>query len=525
MAERRPPRVLVVDDDPVVRLLASQALAQLGFTVEEAVDGETAVGSVDREHPDLILLDLEMPGIGGLETCQLVRQRHPTSEIPILVATGLTEDHTIDAAFEAGATDFVKKPIDWQLLQHRVRFIMRASRAMARLQEARRAAEAANRAKLDFLANMSHEIRTPMTAIVGFLDALHGADADPLSEAERETAVATIQRNAGHLLNLIDDMLDVCRIDSGKLRLQIADCDPCVAASEVVDALRPGADAKHLNLALVCTEAVRLRTDPTRLRQVLSNLVANAIKFTDSGHVEIRVGLAEGGGAAFEVKDSGIGMTEEQIERAFLPFTQIDESSSRRRGGAGLGLSIVQRLVHALEGEIRVTSRPGQGSVFTVRLPSLERGEQRRALRAAPPAPSAPVAAGVALDQCRVLVVEDGPDNRRLLGFLLRKLGADVTFAENGRVGVDVAQAAEPGEPFDLVLMDMQMPVLDGYGATAELRAAGFPRPIVAVTAHAMEGDRERCLEAGCDDYITKPVNRATLARLLRLWQAKAASR
>jgi signal transduction histidine kinase len=520
------PRALVVDDDPVVRLLSSRALEEIGFEVEEASNGEEALKRTEAAPPDFMLLDLEMPGIGGLETCQMVRELLPDLELPIVIATGMTDDETVSNAFRVGATDFVAKPVDWQLLQHRVRFVMRASGAIRHLQEARRAAETAARAKLDFLANMSHEIRTPMTAIAGFINALHGSDADALAESDREQAVETIQRNAGHLLRLIDDILELSRIDAGQLRIYVTRCDPASEAEEVVTALKPMALAKGIELHIEAAPRLSLTTDVTRMRQIMTNLIVNAIKFTDRGRVTVRIApRADGapGTAAFEVADTGIGMTEEQIDLAFRMFTQVDASMSRNQGGAGLGLAIVSRLVDALGGSIDVRSQPGIGSTFSVRLPSLPPSEERpgTSMRAQALPESHATPREIASAAGRILLVEDGADNSRLFGLILRRLGAEVALAENGRIAVDLALAAEAREPFDLILMDMQMPVLDGYSAVRELRQAGYSRPIVALTAHAMEGDRRRCLQVGCDDYATKPLSRAALADLVARWLPK----
>ncbi|MCP4005543.1 MAG: response regulator [bacterium] len=512
-------RALVIDDDPVARLLAGKSLSAIGFECEEVEDGESGLSAVDRELPDLIVLDVEMPGIDGFETCSVLRERYPGEALPILMATGHTDNETIDMAFKAGATDFVKKPIDWQLLQHRVRFLMRGSDAIVNLQAATHEARSANRAKLDFLANMSHEIRTPMTAIVGFVDQLHGDSAGECSEDESRLFVESIHRNSAHLMRLIDDLLEACRDDSSKVALRVYETDLSNMLVEIVDNLRPAAEARNLFLRLHddAKSGVTLSTDSTRLRQILTHLLANSIKFTDRGGAEIRMraGKTRDGKAATEIAitDTGIGMTKEEIDRVFRPFTQADESSVRKRGGIGLGLVIVRRLVAALGGSLGVTSEPGKGTSVRLRLPELAPAPAPQVSE--PPKASAPqeIPPGK-----RVLLVEDGEDNQRLISFLIRKLGAKVEVASNGREGVDAALAAEEREPFDLIVMDMQMPVLDGYAASTELRNAGYTRPIVALTAHAMQGDRERCLNAGCDDYATKPITAPSVRRILAQW-------
>ncbi len=516
---------LIVDDDPVARLLASKALDKIGFETEEAEDGEEALAVVDRSLPDLILLDVEMPGLNGFETCRILRERHTEAALPILMATGMTDNETIERAFGVGATDFIKKPIDWELLQHRVRFLMRGTDAIVNLQSAQRVARAASRAKLNFLTNMSHELRTPMTAIVGFIEELHGDDADSISKVERGEAVESIRRNSTHLLQLIEDMLEACRTDATEIRPRGFDTDLTRVLHDVTDGLQAKAGARGLYLRTTCEPAsgAVMRTDPVRLRHILTHLLTNAVKFTDSGGVEVslRCGSIKTGERIAEivVVDTGIGMTREETSRAFQVFTQADETLVRARGGTGLGLTIVRRMVEALGGGIELKSEPGKGTRFRMRIPSLPaESPGTETVAESTPEIEDPTHTRLDLTGKRVLVVEDSPDNQRLIGFLVRKLGADVTLAADGREGVDIALEAEGREPFDLVLMDMQMPVLDGYSATAELKRAGFDRPIVALTAHAMQGDRERCLAAGCDDYATKPLNGQTVRRIATQW-------
>jgi PAS domain S-box-containing protein len=398
------------------------------------------------------------------------------------------------------------------------------ARVLAELdrERAREAAEAASRAKSEFLANTSHEIRTPLTAILGYTDMLLDRD---ITAGERLAHVEAIRRNGEHLLAVMNDILDLSKIEAGKMTLEQVACSPILLVSEVTDLMRSRAAAKGLAFDVEWRGPLpeRITTDPTRLRQILLNLVSNAVKFTERGGVHVRVSLeaADERGRRLlriDVTDTGIGMTPEQQAGLFQPFMQADASTTRRFGGSGLGLLITRRLADLLGGEVRLESTLGLGSTFSVTVDAgsldgvrmIDRPAAARPLAAAPAAPTEPLA-------CRVLLVEDGPDNQRLIATILRKAGAEVTVAGNGQAGCDlVREATLRGEPYDVVLMDMQMPVLDGYAATAELRRAGYQRPVIALTAHAMQGERERCLAAGCDDFVCKPISRPALIDTVR---------
>jgi signal transduction histidine kinase/DNA-binding response OmpR family regulator len=385
----------------------------------------------------------------------------------------------------------------------------------AALIEARNAAIGAAQTKSEFLANMSHEIRTPLTAILGFTGVL----ADPaLSPDERSAHLATIQRNGEHLLSVINDILDLSKIEAGKLIVERIACPVGDLVAGVASLMGARARERGLTFSVEYAGPVpeRIRTDPTRLRQILMNLLGNAIKFTEpGGSVRLVVGLIDGAHARvrFDVVDTGIGVDPALQERLFTPFTQADASTSRRYGGSGLGLTISRRLARMLGGDITVASEVGRGSTFSVDVDPGPVTGVARSVPASAPAPSAAAVRSSVRIEGRLLLAEDAPDNQRLITFYLRRAGATVDVAENGRVAVDKALA---GAPYDVVLMDMQMPEMDGYDATAELRRAGYRGPIIALTAHAMDGDREKCLRAGCDDFATKPIDRNGLLALVR---------
>ena len=382
------------------------------------------------------------------------------------------------------------------------------------LREAKEAAEAGAQAKTNFLANMSHEIRTPLTALLGFADLMLEPN---VGESERINYAMTIRRNGEHLLSVLNDILDVSMIEAGKLSIELVEFSPRAVLSEVAALMRVRALEKALDFSLSYDSALPelVRSDPTRVRQVVLNLLSNAVKFCERGSVRLSVRCDLGTAPqptqlVLRVQDTGIGMQPGQVQRIFEPFAQADASTTRRFGGSGLGLAISARLASALGGKLEVETQPNVGSTFTFTVPvEVLQGSATEPRMLSEQAPSP--------QQGRpgnVLLAEDGPDNQALISALLRGHGVRVTVVVNGLLAVERAlAAANSDEPFDVILMDMQMPELDGYGATARLRAAGYRGPIIALTAHAMAGERERCLAAGCDEYLTKPIRRAELLR------------
>lgn len=405
---------------------------------------------------------------------------------------------------------------------------------IADLETVKVAAESANHAKTRFVAHMSHEIRTPLTAILGFSENLLDGQ---LAETDRQEAVLAIQRNGLHLLTVINDILDLSKIEAGRLMVERIRCSPFELVAGAESLAHAGLRDRTLTFKVEYLGDLpeTVETDPTRLRQILANLLSNAIKFTDSGGIRLLVRLADADTPRpllqFDVMDTGIGISLEQAQKLFREFTQADASTTRRYGGTGLGLCISKRLAQMLGGDlVLVESTPGAGTRFRLTVAAgdlagvalvgshLARRGARSGQSSVLPASSAePLAA-------RILLAEDGPDNQRLISFILKKAGASVVVVENGEQAVERAlNAQQAGRPFDVILMDMQMPVMDGYEATRTLRREGYRGPIIALTAHALLEERQHCLEAGCDEFLGKPIDRAALLQAIRDFTAQAA--
>lgn len=519
MADRK---LLAVDDE-------SQTLVQLAGLLESeyqlliAKDGARAIELAIREKPDLILLDVVMPEMDGYEVCRRLKSDPRTQDIMVIFLT-VRDDPSHEArGLEVGAMDYLFKPISPPLLFTRVRNALRLKASYDALMAAKLAAESASRAKSAFLANMSHELRTPMNAIMGLTHLAQRNAVDP----KLRDQLGKIATASKHLLGVINDVLDISKIEANRLELHLSTFtlgDVVRSARNLVD--KSAAD-KGLRLRIdVSAEDAQtvLRGDTVRLRQVLLNLISNAIKFTDVGLIQVRLQLEPDGARSVllraEVQDSGIGIAPADQSRIFDAFEQSDVTLTQRLGGTGLGLAICKLLVQAMGGQIGVESTPGQGSTFrfSVRFDRATRAESAGQREFT----STEESLRDRFAGARILLAEDEPVNQEVAREVLEVVGLIVDVAEDGARAVELARQV----PYDLILMDLQMPQLNGIEATRAIRA--LPEhahtPILAMTANAYNEDRIRCMQAGMNDHAGKPIEPASLYALLHKWLTESAA-
>jgi signal transduction histidine kinase len=481
----------------------------------------------------LALIDVQMPDMNGFELAQVMRSATRSRDIPIIFVTASQSDNQhIFEGYEHGAVDFLLKPLIAPIVRSKVSiFVELYQKKMALLQKLqevetlREAAESASRAKSNFLANMSHEIRTPLGAVLGFAELLRIKDQSP---EDREHCINAITRNGQLLLQILDDILDLSKIEADKVEVDRVSVSMAELLQELKAVHEHKASEKGIALRIETRGQLprEISTDVLRLKQILYNIVGNSLKFTERGEIIVQVSYQPqryGGSLVFHVIDTGCGLSDAEASRIFQPFMQVDGSSTRRFGGSGLGLIISKRLAALLGGDvILVESRPGLGSTFQV---SCDPGPVTESqlvdgeflLKKDSNRMAGVGEVGLRLDDLRILVVDDSPDNRNLLSRIIGRFGAQVDTASDGSEGVIKALSGD----FDVILMDIQMPGIDGLEATAELRRQGYRKPILALTAHAMKEEQGRCLNAGCNAHLSKPVNFKSLVRSIAAYAGR----
>lgn len=531
-------KILLVDDRPENLQALSALIDSPRLQILTATSGEDALSLLIDHKFAVALIDVQMPVMSGFELAKLIRGRKEYRDLPIIFVTaGEHNKREVFEGYENGAVDFLHKPLDPHVVRSKINVFVELAisrkilnQRLIELAKLKEEAEQANHIKSRFLANVSHEIRTPLSAIIGLAEL---AANRMIEGCEREQYLESIIENGQHLQGLINDILDLSKIESGNLKVERLHCSIPKVIGEIVALFAGRAENKGIDLKFYQSDRTPslVTTDPTRLKQILVNIIGNAIKFTEKGKIKVSIDLREEGEGLnpletqleFRVKDTGCGIPEEMLESIFLPFQQVDNSNSRNYGGTGLGLSISRSLCRCLGGELVARNNadePGCEFIFSIDPHPFIRSHKdakstinSQVWREEPP--KIPQTAGETidmLDQKKILVVEDSKHIRHFVRRALELAGAQVDAVSDGIQGVEYSKS----DHYDLILVDIQMPGIDGYETVKLMREKQLRCPILAFTAHAMKEERERCLQSGFDGHIGKPIEYQQLLQVVR---------
>lgn len=518
---REKTKILIVDDYDINITSLKELITTNDTEIYSATSANKALELLMHHEFALALLDVQMPETNGFELAQIIKGVRKLKQLPIIFVTAQNQDaKTVSDAYKAGAVDLLFKPLDPKVVRAKVSMFVELSqqkqqlrKQVDQLEALKQKAEAANIAKGRFLANMSHEIRTPLSAVLGYSELI---DQNASNYEDVKEYCAVISRNGKLLRSLIDSIFDISKIEADKFELSHEEFELGELIKDIESSLNFQAVQKGIELEFV-DESVGISHyigDPTRLKQVFINIIGNAIKFTSEGKVEVVIGLERKSKnkhrLQITVSDEGIGIEQEQAENLFEAFSQADGSNQRKFGGAGLGLAISREITRSMNGDITLLrSVEGEGAIFLieVELATVENvipnssQDKTDSLR-------------LDLEGKKILCVDDSKDNLRLLELILSKTEATVELVTDGNTAIEMVN----DESFDLVLMDIQMPIIDGYETTKCLRTNGFTKPIFAVTAHVMAEEHKKCLAVGCDTIIRKPINQQELFKKIQTY-------
>ncbi len=523
--------ILIVDDKKDNLTALKAILVRDDVNIYQASSGKMALELVMKFDFCLALIDIQMPGMNGFELAILMRGSKRTKNIPIIFVTanGQMSDFSFKG-YESGAVDFLIKPLDTHAVKSKVNIFIELHhqkyeliKAQQELNHAKNEAESANAAKTQFLAHMSHEIRTPIGAVLGFVELMK----NPLNSiSENLKYMDVVERNSKQLLRLIDEILDLSKVEAGMISIEKIQFSLAELLADFVSVMTLKAETKKIEfrLKLITTIPDIIFTDSFRMRQILNNIVGNAIKFTEKGFVELSIDFSNPT-LRFLVKDTGVGILSTQESKLFHSFSQADSSITRKFGGTGLGLVLSRGLAELLGGKLEYIPTQDIGCVFSAEincelLPEAKLISIKEINFLSDKVNSFKHSAKV-LDSLKVLLVEDSEDNQWLISLYLQAEGAQVKFANNGLEGVQLALS---DENFDIILMDIQMPIMDGHSAVKKLRRTQFTKPIIALTAHAMKEEHEKCIESGFNAFLTKPIQKDLLIKMLSSYKSKSKS-